>query len=1073
MKVCESLYCLISDGFKRRIWTFTIGIVATFLLVASPGWATETITYTYDALGRMIEAGSVGTVNQGQVTAITYDDAGNRSNYQVTGAPARISISDASVTEGGSLAFNVTISSSPTSTVTVDYATADDTATAGSDYDAVSDTLTFSSNSPLTQTVVVTTLDDSAYEGETESLFVNLSSVTGDAVIEDGQGLGTIEENDPELAILSIEADQALEGDDLVFIVTLSEPQEADVTVDVSTLDGAAIAGTDYTALSDQLTFSPGEVEKVVVVSTIQDDQAEEDEDFQLVMSSVVGTAEFQNDRAAGTIIDEDTPVEISISDASVIEGGDLIFTVDFSRPSHAMLGFHVDVIGGTAEGGRDYESLGSYGVKLDWGISSDTIRIPTNDDTYIEGDETLDVVITSDPVSTTIVDGTGRGTIIDNDDDPAVTFSISDATVTEGGNLEFTVTKRGFSFSTISLDYATENGSALAGSDYAAASGSLRFSWIEYSKTITIPTTDDSIHEGTEAMSLVLANSSGDSGIEDYIGAGTIEDDDEEVISDIAVADASVIEGQSLNFQVSLSQPSASAITVDFATVDDSAAAGSDYTSVSRTLTFNSGETLKTVSVTTIDDSDIEGDEALKLSLSNATGISRIVGSLATGTIVDNDDPVEVTVSDASAAEGGSVSFDVVLSEAPSAPVTVDYATADGSGVAGSDYVAAAGTLTFGVGEVSKTVDVVIVDDSEIEADENFTFVLSNVVGNATISNATALGTITDNDAPAATVSVSDASATEGGNVAFTVTLSEAVSSAVTVDYATSDGTAEAGSDYTAASGVLTFAAGQTSKVIPVATIDDATIDAATETFSLSLSNPSSRLGLGASSATGTITENDIGLVISNGSGSEGGAIRFNVTRSGATSGPVSVNYVTSDQTATAGADYTSASGVINFSAGETQKFIKVVTIDDTLTEEDERFRVTLSSPTSGATLTRAVGMGTIKSDEVGFYIEKDLSGIEVGFFSFRVMKVGHPTGTTTVDYATSDGTATAGSDYTAKSGRLSFGRNVNRMLVTVLITSDRVDEDDETLFLNLLSSSAGTEIMASSAMGTIRDDD
>lgn len=166
-------------------------------LAVGTAWAGETITYTYDALGRLAEAQSSGTVNNGQDVAISYDAAGNRTNYTVTGAgPATtaLMIGNASVTEGGNLVFPVTLSPSATGTVAVSYASANGTAVAPGDYTAYSDTLTFTAGQ-TSKTITIATIDDSSAESF-ETMSVTLSGATGGAAISTATGTGMIDDND-------------------------------------------------------------------------------------------------------------------------------------------------------------------------------------------------------------------------------------------------------------------------------------------------------------------------------------------------------------------------------------------------------------------------------------------------------------------------------------------------------------------------------------------------------------------------------------------------------------------------------------------------------------------------------------------------------------------------------------------------------------------------------------------------------------------------------------------------------------------------------------------------------------
>jgi hypothetical protein len=232
---------------------------------------------------------------------------------------------------------------------------------------------------------------------------------------------------------------------------------------------------------------------------------------------------------------------------------------------------------------------------------------------------------------------------------------------------------------------------------------------------------------------------------------------------------------------------------------------------------------------------------------------------------------PPVVSIGDATVTEGnaGSVSavFTVSLSAASGQTVTVQYATANGTATAGSDYTAASGTVAFAPGDVAKTVPVAVLGDAVVEPSETFVVNLSNPT-NATIGDGQGLGTIVDNDAPPPpVVSIGDATVTEGnaGSVSavFTVSLSAASGQTVTVQYATANGTATAGSDYTAASGTVTFAPGDVSETVGVAVLGD-TVFEPSETFVVNLSNPTNAT-IGDGQGLGTITDDEgpSGLVL------------------------------------------------------------------------------------------------------------------------------------------------------------------------------------------------------------------
>lgn len=546
------------------------------------------------------------------------------------------------------------------------------------------------------------------------------------------------------------------------------------------------------------------------------------------------------------------------------------------------------------------------------------------------------------------------------------VGLSISNATASEGGSLTFTVTKSGTATAPVSANFATADGSAVAGNDYNAASGTLTFAPGDTTKTITVSTIDDNINEPTESFSVVLSAATGGATINGATGTGTINDNDPAPSFTIGNA-GPVTEGGSLSFTVTKTGATSVPVDVYFATANGSAIAGSDYNAASGALTFAPSDTTKTITISTIDDAVNEPTETFTVSLSATSGGAII--SAGTGTINDNDAAPSFSISNATAvAEGGALSFTVTKSGATAQSYSINFATADGSALAGSDYNATSGTLTFAPGDTSKTISVSTIDDAVNEPTETLTVALSGPSGGATIGTGNATGTINDNDAAPSFAINNAGTVAEGGTFTFTVTKSGTTSQVYTVNYATANGSAVAGGDYNAVSGTLTFAPGDTSKTISVSTIDDA-VNEPVETFSVLLSGPSGGATIGNGTGTATINDNDAApsFAINNaGTITEGGVFTFTVTKSGATSQTFAVNYATADGSAVAGSDYYGVSGTLTFAPGDTAKTINVSTIDDTTVEPAETLLVNLSGATGGAGISAAQGSGTINDNDV-----------------------------------------------------------------------------------------------------------
>ncbi|MCB9077788.1 MAG: hypothetical protein H6631_09370 [Anaerolineaceae bacterium] len=318
--------------------------------------------------------------------------------------------------------------------------------------------------------------------------------------------------------------------------------------------------------------------------------------------------------------------------------------------------------------------------------------------------------------------------------------LTVNDVTVSEGNSgttsAAFTVALSPAAGQTVTVDYATANGSATANGDYTAQSGTLTFTPGQVEKTVTIAVKGDGNDEPDENFTLNLSNAA-NADIIDGQGVGTIIDDDG--LSSLTVADVSVNEldssGTIAQFTVSLSPPAASTVMVDAVTSNGTATAGSDYTAVNQTLTFAPGHTTKQVEVFIAGDTVDEGvSENFQLNLTNAVN-ANITDGTAVGTIIDND-TARVGVQPGPTLHEGisgstSAQFSVTLDKPAAFPVTVDYTTQNGSGsgsaTAGIDYEAASGTLTFSSGQTSKTVSVTIYGDTITEPDEHFDLFLSN----------------------------------------------------------------------------------------------------------------------------------------------------------------------------------------------------------------------------------------------------------------------------------------------------------------------------------------------------------
>ncbi|MBF2094388.1 MAG: DUF4347 domain-containing protein, partial [Synechococcales cyanobacterium K44_A2020_017] len=973
-----------------------------------------------------------GTASSGTVTILDDDDQ-----------PA-IAILDTSVTEGNSgdttaAIFTVQLSNPSQTEVTVDYSTAnittstgDNGAAGGDDYvPVVGNTLTFAPGE--TQQLITIAVNGDDVNELDETFSITLINPTTNATLDDGLGIGTILDND-NVPVVNISNATVLEGNTgdistAVFTVSLSNPNQAEVTVTYNTVDGSTTTGgagalglDDYVPLIDGvLTFAAGETQQFVTITVNGDGVDELDETFDVLLSGVTGGPSLGNNPGTGTIIDNDDPPTIAISNASVLEGdlGDTsnaIFTVSLSNPSQDDVTVTYSTTDGTASsegdiaaGEGDFEPVVDGALTFTAGETQRLITIAVNGDGATEGTETFNVNLTSTSAGGGIADGTGVGTIVDNDGPPAIAIlgtSVTEGAISETTNAVFTVSLTNPSSEAVTVNYTTANittstGGALAagGDDYLPVlGGTVTFAPGEIEQLITITVNGDGANEGDETFSVTLSDPNG--GGADLVGGGesaigTIVDDDPQPA--IAILGSSVLEGDDLTttnaiFTVQLSNPSQTDITVDYNTTDGSALAGgdpavggNDYESASGSLTFVAGETLQLITVTVNGDGVSEPSETFNVVLSGLVGDASIPNNTGVGTIGDDDAQPTITIDSRTSLEGDSgqttnAIFTVRLTTPSQSEVTVNYNTANGTAsfggnpvLGGDDYVPVVdGILTFAPGAVQQLITITVNGDDVDEADETFDVILSNASGGANLEPGTqATGTIIDDDDPAV-ITISNASVLEGdlgetSNAVFTVRLSSPTPGEVSVTYSTADDTASSGGDVATGEGdytpvtdeVIVFAPGETEQLITIAVNGDGANEE-DETFTVTLNNLTGDVDPGDLVGVGTIVDNDgpPAIAISNAvvdEGDSGDTINaiFTVQLSNPSQNVVTVDYSTANGTANAGGDvnagtddYQPLTGTLTFAPGETTALITVTVNGDDVDEIDETFTVTLNNP-------------------------------------------------------------------------------------------------------------------------------
>ncbi|MHB8524153.1 MAG: Calx-beta domain-containing protein [Limisphaerales bacterium] len=776
----------------------------------------------------------------------------------------------------------------------------------------------------------------------------------------------------------------------------------------------------------------------------------------------------------------------------------------------------------GSAVAGRDYVPLPAS-VTIPAGARSVNLPVMALDNLYVDGNRTVLVTLRSDP---TYQLGASSATVtILGNDPPVVTIDAPEAVASKNlsGNGTLTVTRTGSVAQDLEVNYLI-SGSATSGIDYAPLSGSVTIRAGSISTDITVTPLDNRFIRGSKTVSVYLSSSPAYDVGTPNTATVVIEDSTVPTVNVVATVPIAVEPNTPGEFTVTRTGNLSAELVVNFE-VGGVAIPQARYAAIGNNVRIPAGADRLAIPINPIDDPYHEDDQTIVLKLIPNAGYNIGPTNQATVTLQDDDNGalpyVGFTLISSSGPESLSPAYVTVMISAQPAPnqdVVVDYRATGGTAVEGVDFTLSTNNhLTFtNGGPTILDIPVRIIDNQTPQPDRTIMItlldpapILTNVVvtnqvqnpqdpsqtTNQVVTNLVTIPvptnafigvykthtyTILDDDLAVVTIMATDPSAVEAGPKAgrFTVSRVGPTNVSVTVNFQVT-GTASSGTDFVPIGNSLTIPAGTNAVDIPVVPIDDRT-EELPETVKITLIDaPGARIG-SPDNATVFIQNVDgtIEFATSTYSADEnaGNAV-IAVQRTGDTNAPVTVDYATSDGTATAGADYVPVSGTLSFAAGETLKSFSVPIVDDTLVEANETINLTLRNPTGGVPLGgQSQAVLSIIDNDTGFvFASADFRVNENGTNAIvTVQRIGVATNLVTVDYATSDGTAAAGVKYVAQSGTLSFGAGETAKTFPVPILDNTVIDGDQTVTLTLTNPTGGASLAnPSTATLTIVDDD
>ncbi len=867
------------------------------------------------------------------------------------------------VGEGTDAKYTVALATEPSAAVTVGIA-----GHGGTDLSVDETSLTFTASSWETaQTVTVTAAEDDDAADDEVTLAHTASGGDYGSVTEDLPV--TVEDDDEAPTGITLRAapDRVSENGGAQTITVTAAVNGATryaetKTVTVSVGGGTAASAADYAAVANfDITIAGGAGSASGSFTLTPVDDAVDEQDETIGVTGVSGTLTITSETI--TIVDDDTVgLVVRPSSLTVGEGASETYTVKLATEPTAAVTVGVAGHAGT-DVGVDKEAL-TFTVAT-WN-EAQTVTV-----TAVEDDDAADEEVTLRHTASGGDYGSVRADVevtVDDDDTVGLVVRPSSLTVGEGASETYTV-----KLATEPTAAVTVGVAGHAGTDVGVDKESLTFTvanWNE-AQTVTVTAAEDD-DAADEEVTLAHTASGGDYGSVTADVVVTVEDDDTVglVIDPTAMT---VAEGGSRTYAVKLATEPSGTVAVGIA-----GHAGTDLTLDQESLTFtaSSWRTAQTVAVTAGEDSDAANDTATLTHTASGGDYAGVRKDLPV-TVEDDDErstEVHLRLDPASVSEGAEPTEVTVTAALNAATLPTDVVvevTVSPDSAGAEDFAAVRPfALTIGAGATGSTAAFTFAPVDDVFDEPEETVAVSGRITappDSALTVRPAVLTIVDDD-ETPEISIADAGAVESaGRIVFPVRLSGASAHTITVSYRTADGTAEAGADYEAGAGELSFAPGESERSVTIAVIDDA-LDEADETFVVQLGE-AEHATVADGQATGVITDDDQapGITIEDATVVESsGGIGFVVTLDAPSGRPISVVCRSADGTAIAGDDYVEEVGVLRFEPGERQKTIRMELIDDALDEGDEQFLLNLSEPVNVRLAAEVVSaVGTIEDDD------------------------------------------------------------------------------------------------------------
>ncbi len=761
--------------------------------------------------------------------------------------------------------FTVTRSGDRSGSTTVNYAVSSTQANAADFGGSLpTGTVTFGPND-ASQVITINVSGDTLVEND-EDFTVTLSNPSAPATITTAVATGTIQNDDSTtLAIARSTPTSAVkdEGNSgttpFTFTVTRSGDRSGSTTVNYAVSSTQANAADFGGSLpTGTVTFGPNDASQVITINVSGDTLVENDEDFTVTLSNpsapatittAVATGTIQNDDSTTLAIARSTPTS-AVKDEG--NSGTTPFTFTVTRSGDRSGSTTVNyAVSSTQANAADFGgSLPTGTVTFGPNDASQVITINVSGDTLVENDEDFTVTLSNPSVPATITTAVATGTI-QNDDSTTLAIARSTPTsaVKDEGNsgttpFTFTVTRSGDRSGSTTVNYAVSSTQANA-ADFGGSfpTGTVNFGPNDASQVITINVSGDTLVENDDSFNVILSNPTNGALIQTGSATGTILNDDTASVEFLTADSGPTSESVTTpSITLRLNIPGGGTLGDNFSvdvstTTTGTATAGDDFTALSTTVTFQTGDgngKLVDVPFTVLPDQIVELDETIGFELSDLSPpIAQGTIASSLHTIMDDDSATISVATTQHADESGPVNgvLTVTMTQEASTDTTVQYIHSSGTANPGKDYRGLSGFVTILAGSTSATIELETNDDPFDEVIETANITLIDVTGDPNIGLGASISdvvTFTDNDTDTGqqvTVSVSDGAVEEDAQASVNYTFTRTnTSGELTVNFSIG-GSGTFNDDYTvtgatsidSSSGTVTFSDGAPNAVVTI----------------------------------------------------------------------------------------------------------------------------------------------------------------------------------------------------------------------------------------------------------------